>query len=128
MTTQQLHLFNGLAILILVVVSLLTRATARRIAGALAGGAAAGVVVLGMAALGEEVGWWRFSITWELVHEALPGVGRLRAGGGARPGYLRDLHPLSARRTRGDAAGRRSGPGKSIGPTAVGGRRTIRCN
>ena len=65
MTTQQLHLFNGLAVVLLVVVSILTRATARRIAGALAGGAAAGVVVLGMAALGEEAGWWHFAITWE---------------------------------------------------------------
>ena len=65
MTTQQLHLFNGLAIVLLVVVGLLTRATARRIAGALAGGAAAGGVVLGSAALGEEVGWWHMAITWE---------------------------------------------------------------
>ena len=71
MTTQQLHLFNGLAIVLLVVVSILTRATARRIAGALAGGAAAGVVVLGSAALGEEVGWWHFAITWEPYFLAL---------------------------------------------------------
>jgi hypothetical protein len=42
-TTQQLHLFNGLAIVFLVVVALSTRATARRVLGALAGGAAAGV-------------------------------------------------------------------------------------
>ena len=65
MTTQQLHLFNGLAIVVLVVVAILTRATARRIAGALAGGAAAGVVALGIVALGEEVGWWHMAITWE---------------------------------------------------------------
>ena len=36
MTTQQLHLFNGLALVLLVVVSILTRATARRIAGGFA--------------------------------------------------------------------------------------------
>lgn len=65
MTTQQLHLFNGLALVILLVVAILTRATARRIAGALAGGAVAGVAALGIIALGEEVGWWHFAITWE---------------------------------------------------------------
>ena len=65
MTTQQLHLFNTLALVILIVVAILTRATARRIAGALAGGAAAGVVVMGIIALGEEAGWWRMAIAWE---------------------------------------------------------------
>jgi len=35
MTTQQLYLFNGLYLLVLVVVALCTRATARRIARAL---------------------------------------------------------------------------------------------
>jgi hypothetical protein len=71
MTTQQLHLFNGLAIVLLVVVGIFTRATAQRIAGALAGGAAAGVVVLGIIALGEEVGWWHMAITWEPYFLAL---------------------------------------------------------
>ncbi len=65
MTTQQLHLFNSLYLVLLVVVAVLTRATARRIAGALAGGVAIGVVVLGIIALGEEVGWWHMAITWE---------------------------------------------------------------
>ena len=65
MTTQQLHLFNGLYLVVLVVVAVLTRATARRIAGALAGGAAAGVLGLGIIALGEGVGWWHMAITWE---------------------------------------------------------------
>ena len=65
MTTQQLHLFNGLYMVVLVVVAVLTRATARRIAGALAGGGAVGVVALGIIALGEEVGWWHMAITWE---------------------------------------------------------------
>src|SRR5262249_48453760 len=65
MTTQQLHLFNFLYSVILVVVALLTRATARRIAGALAGGAAAGVVGLGIIVLAERVGWWRMASTWE---------------------------------------------------------------
>ena len=65
MTTQQLHLFNGIYLVVLIVVAILTRATARRIAGALAGGAVAGVVALGIIALGEEVGWWHMAITWE---------------------------------------------------------------
>ncbi len=54
MTTQQLYLFNGLYFAALVVVAFLTRATARRIAGALAGGAAFAVVALGIIALGKD--------------------------------------------------------------------------
>lgn len=65
MTTQQLHLFNAIYLVVLVVVAVLTRATARRTVGALAGGAAVGVVALGIIALGEEVGWWHMAITWE---------------------------------------------------------------
>src|SRR5437762_7918404 len=65
MTTQQLHLFNALYLVLLFVVAVLTRATARRIAGALAGGAAAGLVALGIIALGEQVGWWHMAITWK---------------------------------------------------------------
>jgi uncharacterized membrane protein len=65
MTTLQLHLFNALGLVVLVIVAVLTRATARRIAGALAGGAAFGVVALGIIALGEEVEWWHMAITWE---------------------------------------------------------------
>jgi fucose 4-O-acetylase-like acetyltransferase len=65
MTTQQLNLFNGLYLVLLVAVAVLTRARARRIAGSLAGGAAAGVVALGLIALWEEVGWWHMTITWE---------------------------------------------------------------
>ena len=65
MTTQQLHLFNALYLVILIVVAVLTRATVRRIAGALAGAAVGGVVVLGIIAFGEEVGWWHMAITRE---------------------------------------------------------------
>ena len=64
MTTTQLHLFNFLYLVLSVVVAILTRATPRRIAGALAGGAAMGVVLLGIVGLGERVGWWHFTITW----------------------------------------------------------------
>ena len=65
MTTQQLHLFNGLALVLLIVVAIITRATARRVAGALAGGAAAGVVVLCIIAIGEKAEWWHMNLTWE---------------------------------------------------------------
>src|SRR4051812_41899733 len=65
MTTAQLHLFNCLYLVVLVVVAVLTRATVRRIAGAMAGGAAFGVVALGIVAFGERVSWWHMAITWE---------------------------------------------------------------
>ena len=65
MTTQQLLLFNCLYLVILGAVAVLTRATARRIAGAVAGAAAAGVVALGIIAFGERAGWWHMAITWE---------------------------------------------------------------
>lgn len=65
MTTQQLHVFNGVGLFVFVLVAILTRATARRVVGALAGGAVLGVAALGIIALCVEVGWWRFAITWE---------------------------------------------------------------
>jgi hypothetical protein len=64
MTTEQLWLFNGVYFILLVVVAILTRATARRITGALAGGLAVGVPALGIVALGEKAGWWHQAITW----------------------------------------------------------------
>jgi hypothetical protein len=64
-TTQQLHLFNGLYLALLVVVAFFTRATLRRVAGALAGGAAVGVAALGVVVLGERAGWWHMVIAWE---------------------------------------------------------------
>ena len=65
MTTLQLHLFNGLLLGVLVGVAFFSRATARRIAGALAGGAAFAVVALGIIVLGEKAGWWHMALTWE---------------------------------------------------------------
>jgi hypothetical protein len=47
MTTLQLHLFNCLYLAIFVAVAFITRATTRRVVGALAGGAVFGVVALG---------------------------------------------------------------------------------
>jgi hypothetical protein len=71
MTTQQLHLFNGIGLLMLVVVAVLTRATWPRIVGALAGGAAFTVVTLAILRLGEDVGWWHMVIQWQPFHLTL---------------------------------------------------------
>ena len=71
MTAQQLHLFNAIYLVVLVVVAVLTRATVRRLAGALAGAAAFGVVALGIIALGEKAEWWHMAITWDPYFLAL---------------------------------------------------------
>jgi hypothetical protein len=65
MTAQQLHLLNGLYLVVLVAVAILTRATARRLAGALAGAAAMYPGGLAIVALGERVGWWHWLYPWE---------------------------------------------------------------
>ena len=65
LTKQQLHLFNCMYLVILVAVTVLTRATARRITGALAGAAVAGVAGLGIIAFGERARWWHMAINWE---------------------------------------------------------------
>ena len=65
MTTQQLYLFSGLYLLLTVVVAFFTRATPRRIAGAVAGATAAGVVCLFIVALGERMQWWHMVMAWE---------------------------------------------------------------
>jgi hypothetical protein len=65
MTLHQLHLFNALYLVVLIVVALLTRATVRRITGAIAGAAAFSLAALGIVALGERVRWWHFNLSWE---------------------------------------------------------------
>lgn len=65
MTTQQLCVFSCLYLVILAVVAVLTRATTRRIVGALAGAAVAGVAGLVIVAIGETAGWWHKAIPWE---------------------------------------------------------------
>jgi hypothetical protein len=71
MTTHQLHFFNAGCLVVVVVVAILTRATVRRVAGALAGAAVFGVAALGIIALRERVGWWHMAITWEPYFIAL---------------------------------------------------------
>jgi hypothetical protein len=58
MTTGQLLLMTGFYLTVFVLVAYFTRATVRRIAGALAGGAVFGVVALLAVALGETQRWW----------------------------------------------------------------------
>ena len=59
MTTQQILLITGAYLLALVAAVFFTRATSRRVVGALAGGAIGGLVGLGMIALCEAIGLWR---------------------------------------------------------------------
>lgn len=65
MTTRQLDLFNCLYLVMLIAVSVFTRATTRRIVGALTGAAVAGLAGLGILAFGEGAGWWHMAITWK---------------------------------------------------------------
>jgi len=62
MTPGQLHLFNAGYLGLFVVVAVLTRATARRVAGAAAGGAIGGVAAFGAIMVGESHGWWHMAI------------------------------------------------------------------
>ena len=71
MTTHQLYLFSGVYLILLVVVAVLTRATALRISGALIGGLAVGVAALGIIALGEKARWWHQAIQWQPYFLAL---------------------------------------------------------
>lgn len=65
MTAEQLYLFNGLYLMAFVVLAFLTRATTRRMIGALAGGLAAGMIALLVVVLGEKMQWWHQTIRWE---------------------------------------------------------------
>ena len=67
-------------LVLLAVVTVLTRATLRRIAGALAGAAVAGVAGLGIVAIGESAGWWHFVMTWEPYFLTLMCIGTIPCG------------------------------------------------
>jgi hypothetical protein len=79
-TTRQLYLFSCLYLVILAVVAVLTRATPRRLAGALVGAAVAGVAGLGIVAIGESAGWWHFVMTWEPYFLTLMRIGTIPCG------------------------------------------------
>src|SRR5258708_9214665 len=65
MTIQQICMFTGLYLVVLAVVTVITRATLRRFVGALAGAAVAGAAISGSIAIGGRAGWWHFVLTWE---------------------------------------------------------------
>src|SRR5262245_52433889 len=65
LSAVQLHLLNGLYLVVLVIVAVLTRATARRLAGALVGAVVVYPVGLAIVALGEHAGWWHWEFPWE---------------------------------------------------------------
>jgi hypothetical protein len=67
MTTQVLLLLIGGYSAVLVVVAYLTRATGRRIGGAVVGGACVGLVVLALLRVLEACGWVHVGITWTPV-------------------------------------------------------------
>ena len=80
MTIRQICLFAGLYLVLLAVVTVLTRATLRRIAGALAGAAVAGVAMLGIIAIGESAGWWHFAMAWDPWFLTLMCLGTIPCG------------------------------------------------
>lgn len=65
MTEQQLYGFNCLYLVLTAAVAVLTRATPRRIVGALTGAAVCGPVAFGIVAVAERAGWWHVAITWK---------------------------------------------------------------
>ena len=108
MTTQQLILISCLYLAELVIVTYFTRATPRRIAGALAGGATVGLFGLGAIVLGNAFEFWRVPIFWTpsflplfylgFVISGYPNLPRYLAGGSA----IRRARTGGVYRCRGD--------------------------
>ena len=71
MTTQQLIIVTCAYLVALVVVVYFTRATSRRIVGALAGGAVVGCFGMGAIVAGNALGLWRVPIFWTPYFVAL---------------------------------------------------------
>jgi hypothetical protein len=64
MTTQELIVTTCVYLVALIAVAYFARATARRIAGAVAGGGVVGFAAIGVTALTEVLGWWRVPEFW----------------------------------------------------------------
>jgi hypothetical protein len=75
MTLLQLYAFGGLYLAIFAVVAFLTRATARRIAGAVAGGLTFAAAALEIIAVGERVGLWHIALIWKPFYMLLMLIG-----------------------------------------------------
>ena len=71
----QLHIFNALYLILLVVVAIITRANTRRIVGALAGTIAAAAAGIGVIAVCQRVGWWHFNTHWDPYYLFQMGIG-----------------------------------------------------
>jgi hypothetical protein len=71
MTINEIYMANGCYLALFVVLAVLTRASARRIGGALAGGAVISVVTLAIIVVGERLALWRVPITWEPIYLSL---------------------------------------------------------
>jgi hypothetical protein len=71
MTTTPILLMTSAYFVALVVVAYLTRATSRRVLGAVSGGAVVGVISLAIIALCEALGWWRMPIASTPFHSLL---------------------------------------------------------
>jgi hypothetical protein len=77
MTTHPLTLITAAYFVELVIVAYLTRATSRRILGALVGGVAVAFVSLGMVAFCVSAGWWQMPIASTPFLAAMLGIGIL---------------------------------------------------
>ena len=75
MTPLQIIVVTCLYFAALLIVVYFTRATSRRVLGALAGGAVVGVFGIGAIVLGNAQGWWRVPIFWTSYLMALFYVG-----------------------------------------------------
>jgi hypothetical protein len=75
MTEQQLYAFNCLYLVFTATVAVLTRATPRRIVGALVGAAVCGPPMYGIVSFAERVGWWHFAITSKPYFLAIMWIG-----------------------------------------------------
>ncbi len=71
MTEHQLYGFLGMYLAFTVAVAVLTRATLRRMAGAVGGAAVCGPAVLAIVALAERAGWWHFTMRRDAYFLAL---------------------------------------------------------
>jgi hypothetical protein len=76
MTTKEIVLMSCAYAVVLAAVIYFTRATMRRVAGALAGGAAVGLMAVGSIALGESQAWWQIPSSsatyfWPLMYLGL---------------------------------------------------------
>jgi hypothetical protein len=74
-TIRQLYIFNALYLILLANVVILTRASLRRIAGAVAGTFTAGAVGIAIITICERAGWWHFTMHWEPLYLTQLGIG-----------------------------------------------------